>query len=152
MIPLIERELVERKRWINSQEFFDIICIAQSAPGAVAVNTAVLTGARMYGTAGAFVAGLGVMLPSFLVMLVIAATFHHLMDVAAVKAVFRGIRPVVVALILYAAYKLSRTVESTVYNIGLGILALFLLAIVGIHPIYALLGAAVCGLVRAVLI
>ena len=100
MIPIIEAEVVERHKWLSREEFADIIAVAQSCPGALAINMSVFIGYRLRRLPGAVCTCLATALPSFLIILLIALFFHRFQDVPWVAAMFRGIRPAVVALII----------------------------------------------------
>lgn len=102
MISIIRREIVERHRWISEDEFLDLLAVAQSLPGILAVNIAVAIGDKLRGQRGAVVAALGTILPSFLIILFIAMflTPDMITGNPTLSAIFKGIRPVVVALIV----------------------------------------------------
>ena len=99
MLPLIEKEVVVRKKWIDATEFIDRVTIAQSLPGVFAVNLSILTGYRLKGNKGSIVAALGTILPSFVIILLIALFFRQFNENIYVVKIFRAIRPAVVALI-----------------------------------------------------
>ncbi len=107
MIPLIEAEM-RRKSWISEEDMPDIIVLAQSAPGILAVNMAIYSGYRLRGIKGALAASLGAVLPSFVIILLIAMLFSGIKDNPTVLKIFRGIRPVAVGLILVPAVNLAR--------------------------------------------
>ena len=107
MIPLIEAEM-RRKNWISEEDMPDIIVLAQSAPGILAVNMAIYSGYRLRGIKGALAASLGAVLPSFVIILLIAMLFSGIKDNPTVLKIFRGIRPVAVGLILMPAVNLAR--------------------------------------------
>ena len=100
MIPLIEREVIEKKRWVEKRDFLDMLVLAQSTPGPIAVNTSVFVGYKVAGTPGAVMATLGTVLPSFIVILLLALFFAEVRDNRYVDAAFRAMRPAVVALIV----------------------------------------------------
>ena len=100
MIPLIQREVIERRKWIDEKDFLDMLVLAQSTPGPIAVNTAVFVGYKTAGVAGAIMASLGTVLPSFIVILSLALFFAEVRDNRYVDAAFRAMRPAVVALIV----------------------------------------------------
>lgn len=108
MLPLIQREVVDRKGWIDEEEFLNMIALAQAAPGLIAVNSAIFIGWRIDRWRGVCGAVLGAVLPSFLIILAIAAVFSEWKEMPAVEAVFKGIRPAVVALIAAPLVKLTR--------------------------------------------
>lgn len=109
MLPLIQREVVERKRWIDEEEFLNMIALAQAAPGLIAVNSAVFIGWRVGGWKGVCGAVFGAVLPSFLIILAIAMVFQEWKELPAVEAIFKGIRPAVVALIAAPLVKMARS-------------------------------------------
>lgn len=100
MIPLIQREVIERHKWINHKDFVDMLVLAQSTPGPIAVNTAVFVGYKVAGVGGAILTTLGTVLPSFIVILLLALFFAEVRDNRYVDAAFRAMRPAVVALIV----------------------------------------------------
>ena len=100
MIPLIQREVIEKNGWIDEKDFLDMLVLAQSTPGPIAVNTAVFVGYKTAGTMGAIMAALGTVLPSFIVILLLALFFVEVRDNRYVDAAFRAMRPAVVALIV----------------------------------------------------
>ena len=107
MIPLIQREVTERRRWLEDRDILDIVAIAESTPGPIAINTATFVGYQVCGTLGAFCATLGVVLPSFVIILLIASVLQNLMKYAGVNAVLGGVRPCVVAMILATAVNMA---------------------------------------------
>ncbi len=100
MIPIIQHEVITRHKWIAEQEFVDLLTLAQTAPGPISLNTAVFVGYKCRGFMGALAAISGVILPSFLVILVVAMFFAEIRDNRWVDAAFKGMRPAVVALIV----------------------------------------------------
>ncbi|MEG1612262.1 MAG: chromate transporter [Alistipes sp.] len=144
MIPLIEREVIDRKGWIRREDFLDLLTLAQSAPGPISLNTSVFVGYRMQGYTGAVAAILGVVVPSFTIILVVALFFAGIRDNAVVDAAFKGMRPAVVALILVPVIALARGMHWTM----LMVIVASALAIWGLgwSPIYILAGGAACGI------
>ena len=111
MIPLIQKEAVESKNWISDDDILEIIAIAESTPGPIAINSATFVGYRVHGFWGSFFATLGVVMPSFLIILTIAFVLKEFQSIAAVKYAFWGIRAGVLALIFKAVvnmYKKSK--------------------------------------------
>ena len=109
MLALIQREVVDRRGWIDEEEFLNMIALAQAAPGIIAVNSAIFIGWRIGGWKGVVGAVLGAVLPSFIIILLIAMVFSEWKELPAVEAVFKGIRPAVVALIAAPLVKLARS-------------------------------------------
>jgi len=108
MIPLIEKEVVFNKKWINKEQIVDIFAVIQSLPGAIAVNAASFIGFQLAGVLGAIAAFLGVVLPTFAIMVVFGAMLVTYQHNIFVQAALQGIRPVVVAMIASAAFKMSK--------------------------------------------
>ncbi len=109
MIPLIQAEVVNKRRWIDEQEFLNMLALAQSAPGVMAANAAIFIGYKMRGWKGIIATLLGSILPSFVIILLIATIFTRFRELPAIEAIFKGIRPAVVALIAAPLYKMARS-------------------------------------------
>ncbi|MBQ7210109.1 MAG: chromate transporter [Paludibacteraceae bacterium] len=109
MIPLIEREVVSRRGWIGEQEFLNMLALAQAAPGLIAVNTAVFVGYAIKGWRGVICTVIGAVLPSFVIILLIATVFTRFREYPAVEAVMKGVRPAVVALIVAPLFRMAKT-------------------------------------------
>ncbi len=138
MIPLIKEELVKRG-WLSEEELPDIIALAQSAPGVLAVNMSIFAGYKMRGFKGSVAATLGSVLPSFLIILLIATLFTGYQDNPVVVRIFKGIRPVVVSLILVPMINMARKGNKTWWAWAISALTLFLVAFLKFSPIYILL-------------
>lgn len=143
MIPLVEREVVDKKKLMEREEFLDLIAIAQSAPGVMAVNMAIFTGYKLKGFWGSIVAALACILPSFLIILCIAAVFVNFKDNARVIAVFKGLRPVVVALILLPVFTTAKAAGISLYNFYIPVAAALLIWLLGVSPIYVVLAGGI---------
>ena len=113
MLPLIQGQVVERHNWIEKQDFLDMMIVAQSAPGPIALNAAVFVGYKMRGFAGALAAMLGIVIPSFVIILCIAILFKDVRHNPFVDAAFKGMRPAVVALIIIPMVGLARKLHWT---------------------------------------
>ena len=109
MLPLIQREVVDNRHWIDEEEFMNMIALAQAAPGLIAVNSAIFIGWRVGGWRGVCGAVLGAVLPSFVIILAIAMVFADWKELPAVEAAFKGIRPAVVALIAAPLVKMTKS-------------------------------------------
>lgn len=138
MLPIIQNEIV-RKGWLKEEDFTDIVALAQSAPGLLAVNISIFTGYRLRGTKGSIIATLGSILPSFLIILVIAMLFTGYQDNPTVIKIFKGIRPVVVALIAVPMIDMARKANRKWWAWLLSGVTLVLVAFLKISPIYILL-------------
>ncbi len=148
MVPVIQKEMVERAKLIDEKEFLDIIAVAQSLPGAVAVNTSVFVGFKLYGILGALSALLGTVLPSMIVITFLAVFYQQVQNIQSIELFFRGVRPAIVALIFMAAVKLAKNLDPTTFNILLGTAAFVGIVFLGIHPILVIIAAATVGLIR----
>ena len=111
MISLIEREMVDKQKWLERSEFLDLLAVAQTLPGLLAVNIAVVVGDKLRGLKGALVAAAGTILPSFIIILLIAMflTPELIITNPTLAAIFKGIRPVVVALIIAPVFTTARS-------------------------------------------
>ena len=148
MIPLIEREVITNKGWIkNEEEIIDVFAISESIPGAIAINSSTFVGYKIAGRKGAIVAACGVILPSFIIITLIAAFFSKFQDNPIVKAAFMGIRSTVVALILMAAIKVGKKSIKDKLSALISLITIVLVLVLDIHAIFAIIGGAVVGLV-----
>ena len=148
MIPLIQREVIERHKWINSKDFVDMLVLAQSTPGPIAVNTAVFVGYKTAGVAGAVAATLGTVLPSFIVILLLALFFAEVRENRYVDAAFRAMRPAVVALIVAPLMGLVKGMKW--YLLAIAAAVAVLVWYFGFSPMYLIAGAVAVGIFMAV--
>jgi chromate transporter len=151
MLSLFQREIVDKKRWMEEEEFLELLALAQSSPGPIALNTAIFTGYKTKGVWGSLAAGLGMALPSFVAILAIVYFFTDYKDQPGVERVFKGIRPAVVALIVAPLWKLGRTARIgwKTLPVPLGVMAL--IALCGISPVYIITGTIVTSILSVIL-
>ena len=147
MLPLIQREVVDRKAWIDEQEFLNMIALAQAAPGLIAVNSAIFIGWRIGGWKGVCGAVLGAVLPSFVIILAIAMVFAEWKELPAVEAVFKGVRPAVVALIAAPLYKLSKSAKIGWVTALIPIAAAALIWVGHVNPVWVIVTTIVITLI-----
>lgn len=147
MIPLIQKEVVERHRWVTQEEMLDLIAIAQSCPGVFAINISTFVGYKLYKNRGAVSATLGTALPSFLIILLIAIFFHAFSDNRVVQAIFRGIRPAVVALIAVPTFNLAKSAGINRRTIWIPVVCALLIWALGVSPILIILAAGIGGFI-----
>ena len=147
MLPLIQREVVDRRGWIDEQEFLNMIALAQAAPGLIAVNSAIFIGWRIGGWKGVCGAVLGAVLPSFLIILGIAMVFADWKELPAVEAVFKGIRPAVVALIAAPLFKLAKSAKISWLTALIPIAAALLIWLGGVNPVWVIVSTIVITLI-----
>lgn len=152
MIPQIEAEIVDRHKWIDRKEFLDLIAVAQTCPGALAVNMSVFVGYKLKKLPGALVSTLGVALPSFVIILAIAMFFSKFKDNAVVASIFNGIRPAVVALICVPVFSMARSARISLTNCWIPIVSALLIYLLDINPIYVLVAAGMCGYLYGLLV
>jgi chromate transporter len=146
MIPLIEKEIVQNKRWIEKEEIVDVFAVAQSIPGAIAINSATFIGYKINGKKGALAATLGVILPSVLIILAIATVFSRFQENKHIQSAFKGIRSAVVALVAYAAIKIGKVSIKDRYAAIIFAGAFIAITFFNIHAIYAIIAGALIGM------
>ena len=149
MIPLIQKEAVENRKWITDDDILEIIAIAESTPGPIAINSATFVGYRAAGILGSICATLGVVLPSFVIILLLSFVLRQFQELQAVKYAFTGIRAGVLALLiksLYTMYKKSPKGWAAYVVMGGSFL---LTAIFDINVIFVIIGCAVFGIVTS---
>lgn len=146
MLPLIQREVVDRKKWIDEEEFLNMIALAQAAPGLIAVNSAIFIGWRIGGWRGVCGAVLGAVLPSFLIILAIAMVFSEWKELPAVEAAFKGIRPAVVALIAAPLFKMAKAAKISWLTSFIPIAAALLIWLGHVNPVWVILATIVTTL------
>ncbi|MCD8296671.1 MAG: chromate transporter [Prevotella sp.] len=147
MIPVIEAEVVDKNKWVSKEDFLDILAVAQSCPGVLAINMSVFIGYRLKRLRGALCTCLGTALPSFIIILAIAMFFHEFKDNRLVAAIFRGIRPAVVALIAVPTFKLGKNAKITLTNCWIPIACALAIWMLGVSPILIVLLAGIGGYV-----
>ncbi len=152
MIPIIEEEVVKKHKWISDTDFLDLIAIAQSCPGVFAINISTFIGYKLRQTKGAFLCALGTALPSFLIILVIAMFFHSIQDNSVVAAIFRGVRPAVVALIAVPTFNMAKSAKINLQNCWIPIVSALLIYLLNVNPIYIIIAAALGGYIYGKLI
>jgi chromate transporter len=145
MIPLIEAEVVENKKWIEKSEFLDLLAIAQSCPGVFAINISIFIGYKLKRVKGAIATSLGTALPSFLIILLIAMFFHQFENNKVVAAIFKGIRPAVVALIAVPTFNLAKEAKITFTNMWIPIGGALAIWALGVSPIIIIVIAGIGG-------
>ncbi len=147
MLPLIQKEVVENKKWIGEEEFLDMVAISQSAPGPIAVNLSVFVGNKIKGVRGLLATVLGATLPSFLIIILVASVFIGIEKHPIVARVFMGIRPAVVALIAAPVIKMAKTAKMDRKNFYIPLSAVILVGILGVTPIYVIIGFILFGII-----
>ncbi|WP_294126385.1 chromate transporter [uncultured Clostridium sp.] len=147
MLPLIQREIVENKKWSTEKEILDYYAVGQCTPGVIAVNTATFIGYKLRGIIGGIVATLGVIFPSIVIILIIAAFLQNFADLAIVQSAFAGIRVAVVALIITTVVKLIKSSIKDYLGVIIAIIAFVISAFIGLSPVYVVIAAALTGFI-----
>lgn len=145
MIPLIEDEVVHKKKWLLRDEFYDLVAVAQGCPGIFAVNISIFVGYKLRGFKGSLSCAFGTILPSFFIILCIALFFQRFGENEVVQRIFKGIRPAVVALIAAPVFRMSKTANINRWNCYIPVLAAVLIWQFGISPVLVVAMAGVGG-------
>lgn len=149
MIPLIQKEAVETKKWISDDDILEIIAIAESTPGPIAINSATFVGYRVKGFWGSFFATLGVVMPSFIIILLIAFVLREFQSIKAVQYAFWGIRAGVLALIFKAVFTMYKKTKKGLIGHIIMALAFALVAFLDVNVIFVIIGCALTGLISS---
>ncbi|UVI31390.1 chromate transporter [Paenibacillus spongiae] len=147
MIPLIERETVTKRKWIDKQEMSDLISIAGSAPGGVGVNASAFIGHRLGGIAGAVAAIIGITLPTFLIVFLLSYLYVQFGDHPKLEAALKGIHGAIIALILIAAYKMAKSSVFDKTTVAIALSALAVLLLTEINPVIAIVSGLFIGII-----
>ena len=118
IIALLENEFISKRKWIDHNEFMDVVAIAESTPGPIAINVATYIGYKLKGFLGAVIATVGMCLPSFVIMYLVSLFYDRFMEIPLVSAAFKGIQICVVYLIASAAFKMLKKMKKTPFNIA----------------------------------
>ncbi len=145
MIPLIEEEIVTKNKWIEPEEFIDIIALSQTIPGALAINSSTYIGYRLFGFTGAVMGCLGTIMPSVIIILIVATFFIEFRSLPLIESIFRGIRPAVVALILVSVVKLGKPLPKNTLNLSWVIGVALAITFLGVHPILMIVLSGIVG-------
>ena len=146
MIPLIERDAVYKKKWISKEEFVDMIALAQSIPGPIAVDASVFIGYRVAGIPGSISAVFGSIFSAFVVLLLIAMYFVGINKNRNVEAVFKGIRPAVVALLAVPVLRMGKSSKINKKTVIIPIVTVILVALFNVNAVYIIIFSALGGL------
>lgn len=145
MVPLIEKEIVDKRKWIAREDFIDLLAISQSTPGVFAVNISIFIGYKIRGFRGSLATTLGAVMPSFIIILAIAIFFQNFKENAIIEKIFKGIRPAVVALIAAPTFGMAKSAKINRYNIWIPVVSALLIWLLGFSPIWVILIAGLGG-------
>lgn len=147
MVPVMEKEIVDKKHWLKKEEFMDILVVAQSTPGLFAIDMASHIGYKYKGVLGGITCALAVAIPSIVCILLIAMFFRTFKDNIYVEKFFMGARPAVVALILAPCFTMAKTAKINRFNCWIPIVCALLICAFGVSPIWCIIAAAVGGFI-----
>ncbi|MBR3815786.1 MAG: chromate transporter [Clostridia bacterium] len=147
MLPMMQKELVEKKKWVSNDELLDYFAIGQCTPGVIAVNTATFVGYKTKGFPGAVSATLGVITPSIVIITCIAVFISNFQELEVVQHAFGGIRAAVVALILSAILKMRKKSLVDIFTVIVFIAVALLSLLTDLSPVIFVVSAAVCGII-----
>ncbi len=146
MVPIIEEEIVDKKGWVQKEDFLDLLALSQSLPGILAVNVAIYTGYRIKGVQGAISCALGVILPSFFIILLLAFLFQANKDNQILLRIFKGMRPAVVALIAVPTFRLGKSAGINLKTIWIPVLGALAIYLLGFSPVWVIALSGLGGL------
>lgn len=147
MIPFIQKMVVEKNKWMDEEEMINMIAIAESTPGVIAVNCATYVGHKVGKLFGAIIATLGVILPSFIIICIISLFYEQFMAIEVVKWAFMGIKACVAILILNAGYKILKKSPHNAFSWAILLLAMEIALFVKVSTAYVILGGLVIGVI-----
>ncbi len=154
MIPIIQKEVVDNKKWITDEDILNIVAIAESTPGPIAINSATFIGYKVAGVLGSAAATMGVVLPSFAVISIIAFFLNKFSEYEVVKYAFFGIRAGVLALVIKALITMYKKMPKTALAYGIALFAFIaavIFDIISLNVIYVILACAVIGLISSLI-
>lgn len=145
MIPLIERTIVDEKKWLDKEEMLDCVAVSQSMPGIVAVNSATYVGNRLHGFKGALAATLGVIMPSFMIIIAVVLFLDKIGENHYVEGAMRGIKAAVCGLMITTCIRLGRQAMHDWFSWIAGIVAACLIVVFDITAVWVIIGAGAAG-------
>lgn len=148
MLPMIQRDVVEKKKWATEDEIMDYYAIGQCTPGIIAVNTATFVGYKVKGIAGGIIATLGVVSPSLIIITIIAAFLTNFQDIVVVQQALSGIRISVCILMSVSIYKLAKKSVTNIFGITLCVLAFVMSYFTSVSTVLLVVVAGICGIIK----
>ncbi|MBP5156253.1 MAG: chromate transporter [Treponema sp.] len=149
MLPILDRELADKRKWTTSEELLDYYAISQSTPGIIAVNVATFIGFKRRKVAGGIAATLGVVTPSVIIISLIAAFISNFEQIVWVQKALRGINVAVAALLLYSVIGLARKAIKKPWQLLFFVLSFSLIYFLKVHSVFIIVGEALCGILIA---
>lgn len=151
MVPIMQRETVEKNNWVSDDDILEVIAIAESTPGPIAINSATFIGYKIAGVLGSFFATLGVVLPSFVIILAISFALREFESITYVQYAFNGIRAGVLALIIKACWSMYKKMPKSTLAYFIAIAAFFATALFSINVLIIIVCCGVIGLVASII-
>ncbi len=152
MLPLIQDAVVDKKKWLGDREFIDMLAIAQSMPGPIALNTAIFVGNKHKGVKGSIFTSLGIILPSFITILLLVIVFTRFRENTVVESVFKGIRPAVVALIFAPLLRMGKNADIALQTLWIPIVVALMVGLLHVSPILIIVLAIAAGILYKMVI
>ncbi len=152
MIPIIQREISEKKKWISDEDILEVVAIAESTPGPIAINAATFVGYKVSGFLGAFMATLGVVLPSFMIISLLSFVLEKFSELRAVRYAFFGIRAGVLALLIKALVSMYKKCPKGIVEYLLMAAAFVAVVLFKINVVYIIVGCALVGLINSMIV
>lgn len=149
MLPIIEREVVENKKWETTEALYDYYAVSQCTPGIIAINVATFVGYNKRKTLGGIVASLGVITPSVIIILIIASTLMQIQDIPLVQSALKGIGIGIAAILIPTIYKLGKNSIKSIFGIVLAVISFVLCYFLKVSVVYVVIGAIVLGILKA---
>lgn len=146
MIPVMEKEVVDKRNWMNTKDIGDIFAVAESIPGSIAVNSSTFIGYRLAGVKGAIAALLGVSIPTFIIVVLLSMFFLKVQDNPKVEAAFEAIRATIVAFIVYAGIKIGKSAIVDKMSVVFVVSAVAVLLFLHVHPVITIAISAFVGM------
>ncbi len=152
MIPLVQREVAENHKWLDDEDIMSVIAISESTPGPIAINMSTFVGYRTAGVLGSTLATLGVVLPSFIIILLVSGVLREFYHLDAVRYAFEGIRAGVLALIFKALWSLYKKCPHNLISYILMAAAFVVVAFFDVSALIIIIGCALCGLISSLVL
>lgn len=149
MLPLLQNEMIVSKKWFTEEEFVDMIAVCQGLPGVVAVNMATYVGFKKKGLLGSLIATIGVILPSFIIILIVAKSLNAIGNSKIINGAMAGFRAAALGLVLVSVFQLGKTVFKDKLTVALAILSFALIVIFKVNTAYVIILFLVYGIVTA---
>ncbi|WP_062439882.1 chromate transporter [Thalassobacillus devorans] len=147
ILPYIESEIVKKRKWMKKEDIPNIVTVAQSSPGSVAINTSIYIGYTLQGLAGAISAVFGMIFPAAVIIIILTYMYMTYQELSLIQDAFKGIRPAIVGLIMFTAYKIGKKAIHDRFTMVVFLLAAGLLLTLAISPFLMIIGGGLAGVI-----